>query len=49
MAVEVGGSARAHAVVSACVVLPSITLAFVLLRLWSRYSLVHAVGLDDCE
>ena len=50
MAVDVGGNSRAHTIVTACIVIPIITLIFILLRMWSRLFLVHAgVGLDDCE
>lgn len=49
MAVDVGESSRAHTVVAACIVLPVITLVFILLRLYSRIFIVRSLGWDDCK
>ena len=49
MAVDVGESSRAHTVVAAAVVLPVITLIFILLRLYSRIFIVRSLGWDDCK
>lgn len=49
MAVDVGESHRAHTIVTACVVLPVLTLVFIVLRIWSRLFVLHSLGWDDCK
>lgn len=49
MAVKVEGSSHAHVVVMACLILPAVSIVCVMIRVWTRYFVSHALGWDDCR
>ena len=48
MTVEIGASSRDSIIVAACVVLPTISTIFILLRILLRIYVLRSLGWDDC-
>lgn len=46
--VKVDSSSHAHAVLTACIVLPILSSAFMVVRVWTRQFVTHSLGRDDC-